>query len=72
MKFLLWRSWFTIPEPPTRWTLQEQVPYCTACKKALHLVFNSPPRSGIANCGCGPAGEHGFHQETNAQEEKAA
>jgi hypothetical protein len=48
---------YTVIDPPTSWTLHDQVGFCSQCERQLHLVFASPPLSGVATCGCEEIGQ---------------
>jgi hypothetical protein len=38
--------------PPQSWGIVDSQPRCHNCNKSLHVLFNSPPRTGEATCGC--------------------
>ena len=43
---------FALESPPQSWGIVDGQPRCPNCGKSLHLIFNSPPRTGEATCGC--------------------
>jgi len=51
---------YEVANPPAPWMLVGEVAMCTVCGKTLHLIFDSPPHSGTATCGCAPLNNRGF------------
>jgi hypothetical protein len=51
---------YEIVNPFSDWLLVGATATCRTCGQTLHLVFDSPPRTGTATCGCGPLGNRKF------------
>jgi hypothetical protein len=43
---------YAIDNPLTTWRLDGGAPSCSACGKSIHLDWDSPPKTGVAMCGC--------------------
>jgi hypothetical protein len=43
---------YAIDDPLPGWHVVDGVPVCSACAKFVHFVWDSPPRSAMAMCGC--------------------
>jgi hypothetical protein len=48
---------YALDDPLPDWRVIDGVPLCNACGKSVHFIWDSPPRSAMAMCGCTSAND---------------
>jgi hypothetical protein len=51
---------YEVANAPADWLLIGGLAMCVVCGQVLRLVFDSPPKTGTALCGCAPLNNREF------------